>query len=71
LYLKLLTWASKNNPLAFPGVDGVMKTSPPFGPVSPMRHAVAVHLTPVATAEVDVNAVVVAVWGIVVWGIVV
>jgi len=39
-----------------------MNTNPPFGPVSPIRHAVGVHLTPVAamlaTDRVDVVVVV-------------
>jgi hypothetical protein len=34
---------SKNQPDAFPGVVGVMKTVPPFGPVSPMRQRVVVQ----------------------------
>ena len=36
-----------------------MKTRPPLGPVSPMRHADEVHFTPLATTDVDVGDVVV------------
>ena len=37
----------------FPGVEGVMNTTPPLGPVSPMLHLAAVH---VPRAALDTGA---------------
>ena len=77
---------SKYHPDELPGVDGVMKTVPPFGPVSPMRQRDVVHgpggatvvvvaptVVVVFAAVVVVAAVVVGVFGavVVVFGVVV